>query len=112
MGSVWGAGAEGAQGTGRGDSHPEVPAPQLPPSPPQNAITFPHPTDEADRGEEATGDVPTFIPAVELASRGLFSKLLGGETSPEAILISLSLFQPSFCSVTVGRRTDKGMRVT
>lgn len=38
-----------------------VPAPHLPPSPAQNPIAFLRLTDDADRREEATGDVLNFI---------------------------------------------------
>lgn len=102
--------AQAGQGLRRrqGQAHP-----QRPPAPARTQ-RLPAPTDDADPREEATGDVLNFIsPITGLACfwRFIF-RSFKGKTSPEATLISLSLFQPSFVTVTVGRRTDKGMRVT
>lgn len=55
------------------------------------------------------------IPELSPRARTAFLRVIPRDSrgaSPEATLVPLSLFQPSFFTLTVGRRTDKGMRVT
>jgi len=61
-----------ARVAGSGDPRPEDPAPHLPPSPPQNPAAAPRPADEADRREEASGDVPACVARV--AAPACFSR--------------------------------------
>lgn len=111
-----GSGAVGQQGSAGSGAAPWGPAPHPSTCPPHqhNSRHLPASHRRCNRREEPAGDVLTFVSCIaNLACflHFIFSSFRG-ETSPEAILISLSLFQPSFFTVTVGRRTDKGMRVT
>lgn len=78
-------------------------APTASPAPP---AASPHQCRGPQRG---TGDI-LFTPfATSFAF--FFHAKVSGEGDPVAALTPLSLFQPSFFALTVGRRTDKGVRV-
>lgn len=67
----------------------------------------PHTSAEGRREEPVTSYLLRLLPALPF----FFHAKVSGEGDPVAALTPLSLFQPSFFALTVGRRTDKGVRV-